>query len=84
MLLKHLLKEWNLDYDIALNGNEAIELLTQKNFDLILMDLQMPEMDGYTATKHIREVMHLKIPIIAITAHAMAGERIYFKTFKRN
>ncbi|MGB2996439.1 MAG: response regulator, partial [Ferruginibacter sp.] len=75
LLLKHLLKEWNLDYDIALNGNEAIELLTQKNFDLILMDLQMPEMDGYTATKHIREVMHLKIPIIAITAHAMAGER---------
>ncbi|MBK7735421.1 MAG: hypothetical protein IPI36_09495 [Chitinophagaceae bacterium] len=38
LLLKHLLKEWNLDYDIALNGNEAIELLTQKNFDLILMD----------------------------------------------
>ena len=75
LLLKHLFKEWNLDYDMALNGNEAIELLTQKNFDLILMDLQMPEMDGYTATKHIREVMHLKIPIIAITAHAMAGER---------
>ncbi len=75
LLLKHLLKEWNLEYDMALNGKEAIELLKKKKFDLILMDIQMPEMDGCTATKHIREVLHLKIPVIAITAHAMAGER---------
>jgi signal transduction histidine kinase/DNA-binding response OmpR family regulator len=63
---------------IANNGLEAIEQLKQQAFDLVLMDVQMPEMDGILATKVIREQeksTHLHIPIIAMTAHAMTGDR---------
>src|ERR1700730_5248625 len=63
---------------IANNGLEAIEQLKQQAFDLVLMDVQMPEMDGILATKVIREQeksTHDHIPIIAMTAHAMTGDR---------
>ena len=63
---------------IANNGLEAIEQLKQHAFDLVLMDVQMPEMDGIEATKVIRErekSTHDHIPIIAMTAYAMAGDR---------
>ena len=63
---------------IANNGLEAIEQLKQQAFDLVLMDVQMPEMDGILATKAIREhekSTHDHIPIIAMTAHAMTGDR---------
>ncbi len=63
---------------IANNGLEAIEQLKQQAFDLVLMDVQMPEMDGILATKIIRErekLTHDHIPIIAMTAHAMTGDR---------
>lgn len=74
-LLNHLLLQWNISFQIVSNGLEAIEQLTEETYDLILMDIQMPKMDGYAATQHIREVLKLNIPIIAMTAHAMAGER---------
>jgi CheY-like chemotaxis protein len=74
-LLKHLLTGWQLDFDMAGNGREAIELLHSNHYDLILMDIQMPEMDGYTATEEIRYNLYIDTPIIAMTAHAMAGER---------
>lgn len=74
-LLNHLLLQWNISFQIVSNGLEAIEQLTEETYDLILMDIQMPKMDGYAATQHIREVLKLDIPIIAMTAHAMAGER---------
>lgn len=74
-LMNHLLLQWNIDFDIVSNGLEAIDYLSQKSCDLILMDIQMPQMDGYTATQQIREVLKLEIPIIAMTAHALAGER---------
>jgi signal transduction histidine kinase/CheY-like chemotaxis protein len=74
-LLKNLFSYWNLRYELAQNGKEAIEKLEHGKFDLLLMDIQMPEVDGYTATRHIRNVLHSDIPIIAMTAHAMAGER---------
>ena len=74
-LLRHLFKSWNLKFDLVNNGKEAIEKLRTKNYDLILMDIQMPEMDGYTATQEIRENLKLTTPIIAMTAHALAGER---------
>jgi PAS domain S-box-containing protein len=60
------------------HGGEAVEILTQKNYDLIFMDIQMPEMDGFEATRVIRErekKTKLHVPIIAMTAHAMKGDR---------
>lgn len=74
-LIKHLFTRWKLSYDMAQNGKAAIDLLRQKKYDLILMDIQMPEMDGYTAVKEIRESLRLTTPVIAMTAHALAGER---------
>lgn len=74
-LMNHLLGQWNINFDIVSNGLEAVDYLRQKPCDLVLMDIQMPQMDGYTATLQIREELGLNIPIIAMTAHAMAGER---------
>jgi signal transduction histidine kinase/DNA-binding NarL/FixJ family response regulator len=74
-LMKHLLSHWNLDFDIVNNGKEAIEALQQKDYRLLLMDIQMPVMDGYTATMKIRNELGMNIPIIAMTAHAIVGEK---------
>jgi signal transduction histidine kinase/ActR/RegA family two-component response regulator len=74
-LMKHLLSQWNASFDVVSGGDEAIRILKEKKFDLVLMDIQMPGMDGYTTTRHIRENLGLQLPIIAMTAHAMAGER---------
>ena len=66
---------------IAENGYEVLELLGQYSFDLVLMDVQMPEMDGLEATKIIRENENANgrhIPVIAMTAHAMKGDRERF------
>ncbi|AXC10926.1 multi-sensor hybrid histidine kinase [Acidisarcina polymorpha] len=63
---------------IAANGREALALLESETFDLVLMDVQMPEMDGIAATKQIREneaFNEVHLPIIAMTAHAMKGDR---------
>jgi CheY-like chemotaxis protein len=64
--------------DLALNGKEALDKFGTSNYDLILMDIQMPVMDGFLATKKIREIetsSNSYTPIIAITANAMAGDR---------
>ena len=68
LLMKTLLDDFGFERDIADNGKIAIEKLKTKDFDIILMDLQMPEMNGFEATDYIRNVMHSNIPIIALTA----------------
>ena len=68
LLMKTLLDDFGFERDIASNGKIAIEKLEAKTFDIILMDLQMPEMNGFEATAYIRNKMNSKIPIIALTA----------------
>jgi len=74
-----ILKKRGYHVVIADNGKSAIQLLADQKFDLVLMDVQMPEMDGFEATEEIRNGKNNKIdseiPIIAMTAHAMKGDR---------
>jgi signal transduction histidine kinase/CheY-like chemotaxis protein len=74
-LMKYLLSQWNFSFDIASGGLQAIEFLKKEEYDLVLMDIQMPGMDGYAVTHYIRAVLRFTVPVIAMTAHAMAGER---------
>ena len=76
-LLQHLLAQWQINFDMVRNGAEAVSVLEQRAADyaMVLMDIQMPEMDGYTATEKIRHSLNLQIPIIAMTAHALTGEK---------
>ena len=68
LLMKTLLDDFGFERDIASNGKIAIERLQAKTYDVILMDLQMPEMNGFEATDYIRNTLHSNIPIIALTA----------------
>lgn len=68
LLMKTLLDDFGFECDITANGKLAIEKLATKSYDIILMDLQMPEMNGFEATKYIRNIMKSSIPIIALTA----------------
>ncbi|KFX68260.1 histidine kinase [Pseudomonas taeanensis MS-3] len=73
--LTALLDEMGVKSTAAKDGLEAIERYPQEPFDLILMDMAMPNMDGYTATRLLKQEHHCNIPIIALTAHAMKGDR---------
>ncbi len=73
-LLRHLLTAWKFSWEMVDNGMGAIEKLETGSYDLVLMDIQMPGMDGYEAARQIRLQLKLSIPIIAMTAHAFAGE----------
>jgi len=68
LLMKTLLDDFGFERDIAANGKIAIEKLQAKSYDIILMDLQMPEMNGFEATEYIRNTLNSRIPIIALTA----------------
>ncbi len=74
-----MLNKLGIRADAVANGEEAIAALTQIPYDLVLMDIQMPEMDGFTATRIIRQggrdIRNSQIPIIAMTAYAMQGDR---------
>ena len=75
-MLSRRLKRRGFETRIAVNGAEGVELCKRLNPDLIIMDLSLPVMDGWEATKTLRTIPELKrTPIIALTAHAMAGDR---------
>lgn len=75
-LLVSLFNHNGITADFVENGKLVLEQLQKsKHYDLILMDMEMPELNGYDTTVHIRTKLQNKIPIIAMTAHAMAGER---------
>jgi len=73
-IVQEMIEAEGVFVSIANNGKKAVEMVATNNFDAILMDIQMPELDGYEATKLIRK-HHNKIPIIAMTANAMTGDR---------
>ena len=68
LLMKTILNDFGFEFDVASNGKIAIEKLYHNTYDIILMDLQMPEMNGFEATEYIRNKMNSKIPIVALTA----------------
>ena len=71
-----LLQGWGVEVDIANNGREALEMAPKRNYDAVLMDIQMPEMDGIEATKRLRrQDGFADLPIIAMTAHAMVSDQ---------
>ena len=71
-LTSHFLKQWGVKYDVAENGELGLYKVKQNNYDIILMDLSMPKMNGYEATKKIRSFKNAKacVPILAMTANA--------------
>lgn len=75
-LISDVLQSLNYDVIQATDGEQGIKMTRQEKPDLILMDLSLPRMDGWAATRHIKSDPDLQhIPIIALTAHAMVGDR---------
>ncbi len=76
LVASRILKNAGILVEIANNGKIAVEMVKNGHYDLVLMDIQMPEMDGFEATRHIREdVRFANLPIVAMTANAMSGDR---------
>ncbi len=74
LVAQEILQSMGYTLEIAQNGQEALDMLEENTYDVVLMDIQMPVMDGYTATEKIREQTKYKhLPIIAMSAHAMMG-----------
>ena len=79
LVCQAMLARFGLIVEIANNGIEGLQALERNRFDLVLMDCQMPEMDGYEATRKIRADEQKRglghLPVIALTAHALSGDR---------
>ena len=73
ILATTMLEKWGAEVAIAGNGQQAVDLAETKSFDIILMDIQMPVMDGMTASKLIREKLKVKTPILALSANVIKG-----------
>ena len=84
LLMKTLLDDFGFECDIVANGKIAIEALENKQYDIILMDIQMPVMNGFQATDYIRNVLKLNLPIIALTADVTTVDLEKCKTFGMN
>ena len=74
-MILHILRKLGYKPGLAENGAEAIDEVRQKQYDIILMDMQMPEMDGLQATRFIRENLEYQPIIIALTANTMQGDQ---------
>lgn len=75
-LIRRVLESENYSVTEAINASQALDKLESKSIDLILMDINMPDMDGYTLTAKIKAIRkYSKIPIIAVTANVMRGDR---------
>jgi PAS domain S-box-containing protein len=86
-LAKHIMQAWGFEVTIAENGLKAVQALEANDFDLVLMDIQMPEMDGISATRYIRQLNNAAkagIPIIALTANALKGDSDTYKNAGMN
>ncbi len=82
LLLAEILRNLEIEFDEVENGQEAIELIQQENYDLILMDIEMPVMNGLETTRFIREKLSYpknKICVVALTAH---NPELFFEDFK--
>lgn len=82
LLAKGILRYWGMQTKVAANGNEVLEMLHDEDFDLVLMDIQMPEKSGIEAATEIRNLQDTtkkNIPIIALTANALKGEEKKYK-----
>lgn len=76
-LTREMLEMLGCTVDIAENGGEALEMVQDRQYELIFMDIQMPDMDGYDCTREIRKLEKgdQRIPIVALTANALQGDR---------
>lgn len=82
LLLSEIMEDLGYEYFLAQNGKEAVDELLQNNYDLVLMDIEMPVMNGVEATRYIREKLvspKNKIPVIALTAH---NPKLFFDDYK--
>ena len=84
LLIKAILDKESIQYELAENGEQVLEKLNSAHFDLILMDIQMPIMDGVSATIEIRNKLHSRIPIIALTANASVSDEMKYKEVGMN
>ncbi|OQP49293.1 hypothetical protein A4H97_28540 [Niastella yeongjuensis] len=76
-LVRHIMESWGFTVDVVNNGREAVAMVQKNKYDLVLMDIQMPEMDGIEATRAIRQLgdpVKAAIPIVALTANALKGD----------
>ncbi len=80
LVVSNILERSGLHVDVASNGKEAVAVASELSYDIILMDISMPEMDGMEATQKIRALSSgvSNIPIVALTAHALPGDREHF------
>jgi signal transduction histidine kinase/DNA-binding response OmpR family regulator len=84
ILLQYIFNQWNVHFKIVQNGKDAVDTLKAGLFDIVLMDIQMPVMDGYQAASLIRNELKSNIPIIAMTAFVLQGEKDKCFTYGMN